>query len=371
MKYNHFQYLDFFRGIAAILVLLGHARAFIFIPYGNYNDTGLLIRFFYFVTGFGHQSVVVFFVLSGFLITFSTFRDKSIPYLRFMALRLARLWIVLVPALCLTFLFDSAGRMHDINDFYSGALNDKYAFNVSNEFSYFSFLSNLFYLQGLASDVFGTNSPLWSLSYEFWYYFLFPFICYFFISLKGGYYKKSASFFLLIMFFVVVLYIFNQKMIYMYFIWLLGSLVCYIYSYKKLIYNRLISYPIIILLFFLIVTGYSRLSHASELVIDYVFSISFSLLLLCAIGRNINNKHLSWFSKRSSQISYALYLTHFPLLSLLSTFLLQNQRFDFCTEGVFYYILFVSLSFIVAFLFYFMFESHYIKIKIWIYNKLD
>ena len=36
------------------------------------------------------------------------------------------------------------------------------------------FSGNFFFLQSIVSPVFGSNGPLWSLSYEFWYYIIFP-----------------------------------------------------------------------------------------------------------------------------------------------------------------------------------------------------
>ena len=42
-------------------------------------------------------------------------------------------------------------------------------------------MGNLFFLQTIFVPPFGSNAPLWSLSFEFWYYLLFP-LCLFALS---------------------------------------------------------------------------------------------------------------------------------------------------------------------------------------------
>ena len=62
-------HLDFLRGLSALLVCMGHLRNVFFV---NYNEVlvvdSYLINFFYFITSLGHEAVMVFFVLSGFLV---------------------------------------------------------------------------------------------------------------------------------------------------------------------------------------------------------------------------------------------------------------------------------------------------------------
>src|SRR5436190_16032937 len=59
--------LDLSRWVAAFLVVVEHARSLMFPPSGADSQLGLLGKAFYFMTGFGHASVMVFFVMSGFL----------------------------------------------------------------------------------------------------------------------------------------------------------------------------------------------------------------------------------------------------------------------------------------------------------------
>jgi peptidoglycan/LPS O-acetylase OafA/YrhL len=61
-------YLDLVRGLAALAVFAAHLRNFLFDDFSGSPKTHPLYTIFYFLTGFGHQSVVTVFVLSGFLI---------------------------------------------------------------------------------------------------------------------------------------------------------------------------------------------------------------------------------------------------------------------------------------------------------------
>lgn len=59
-------FLDFVRWMAALLVVLQHIRYLWFAEYADIQNKTILFKLFYFLTGFGSEAVMVFFVLSGF-----------------------------------------------------------------------------------------------------------------------------------------------------------------------------------------------------------------------------------------------------------------------------------------------------------------
>ncbi len=61
-------YLDSLRAGAAICVLVSHLRSFLFVDWPYVTNKNILLGAFYFLTGLGHEAVVVFFVLSGFFV---------------------------------------------------------------------------------------------------------------------------------------------------------------------------------------------------------------------------------------------------------------------------------------------------------------
>lgn len=87
-------YFDLLRGVAAILVMLGH-----------FADTRFSGGKLYFLDYFLHDAVIIFFVLSGYIIAYiADQRDNS--SIDYIINRLSRLYSVILPALLLTFILD-------------------------------------------------------------------------------------------------------------------------------------------------------------------------------------------------------------------------------------------------------------------------
>ncbi len=173
-------FLDLIRGVAALLVMLGHLRAFLFIDYADAGVAHPLWKAFYLATGLGHQAVMVFFVLSGYFVggsVLSAFVQQRFSWQRYAVARLSRLWTVLVPTLILTLALDSLGSRL-VGEAYSGLYANVFCSGPSSEtpasLGPLTFLGNLFFVQTIEVPVYGSNGPLWSLANEFWYYALFP-----------------------------------------------------------------------------------------------------------------------------------------------------------------------------------------------------
>ena len=54
-------FLNLARWVAAALVVVEHVRNLIFIDYGSLESPTVIHKGFYFLTGFGHEAVVIFF----------------------------------------------------------------------------------------------------------------------------------------------------------------------------------------------------------------------------------------------------------------------------------------------------------------------
>jgi peptidoglycan/LPS O-acetylase OafA/YrhL len=94
--------LDAIRGIAALLVCLGHWRRVLFVPFRDVISHRALMTVAYLITGAGDQAVIVFFVLSGFLVGGTILRaldQQRWSWKQYLTHRLVRLWLVLLPAL--------------------------------------------------------------------------------------------------------------------------------------------------------------------------------------------------------------------------------------------------------------------------------
>jgi peptidoglycan/LPS O-acetylase OafA/YrhL len=111
-NYRWSTHLDLLRGLAALLVFLGHMRVLLFIEYSEISNPSFLIKRLNSLTVLGHQSVMIFFVLSGFFISASVIRriqQKQWSWVNYLVDRLTRLYVVLIPALLLSSFWDFLG----------------------------------------------------------------------------------------------------------------------------------------------------------------------------------------------------------------------------------------------------------------------
>ncbi|WP_445444037.1 acyltransferase family protein [Clavibacter sp. km3a] len=168
--------LNVLRSAAALAVVLGHVRLLLMEDYATaHHDPVTAVL--YSLTSLGSEAVVVFFVLSGYWVGGSVIagmRARAFSWSRYASARLTRLWLVLIPALLLTLLVDmiggsllGAGDVYARPELYQGI-------PAAPSYAPLTFLGNMAFLQDLHVPVLGTNQPLWSLAYEFWYYLLFP-----------------------------------------------------------------------------------------------------------------------------------------------------------------------------------------------------
>ena len=65
------------RWFSAFVVVFGHARSLTFLPLKEVSNQSVFIKVFYFLTGYGHQAVIVFFMISGFLVAKPLIKKKS------------------------------------------------------------------------------------------------------------------------------------------------------------------------------------------------------------------------------------------------------------------------------------------------------
>jgi len=156
-------YLDLLRFGAAIIVLLSH------FAYNRFTDgTYGIIR----SLNLGSDAVVLFFVLSGFVITYAA-KEKDKSGQRFAFSRSTRLWSVAIPTLALTFFLDRLGIWFN-PEFY---IHTPYYNNVG---FWEYWWRGLTFSNHWAGDNLrlGSNGPFWSLSYEAAYYITFAIMLY-------------------------------------------------------------------------------------------------------------------------------------------------------------------------------------------------
>lgn len=70
MEKKHYYWLDLLRFLSALIVVIAHCRANFFEIFGNLETASktIYVKMFYFLTSFSDDAVLVFFILSGFLV---------------------------------------------------------------------------------------------------------------------------------------------------------------------------------------------------------------------------------------------------------------------------------------------------------------
>src|SRR5258708_39112424 len=92
--------LDLIRAVAACVVMIGHLRTLFFVDFRHLSHRSWPLEALYFFAGFGHQAVIVFFVLSGFLISSTVIRSHVLGKWSWRAFAIntaTRVYVVLFP----------------------------------------------------------------------------------------------------------------------------------------------------------------------------------------------------------------------------------------------------------------------------------
>lgn len=145
--------LEAVRGAAAIYVVFHHT-----VP-RDIEWLGIKVGL---LLSFGQEAIITFFLLSGFVITYSFQRSANKSFGHYFSNRFCRIYIPLFMAYVVTWFFASQNAGKPVNP------------ELAN------LLGNVFMLQDFGSELPGSlfvpyleNGPLWSLSYEWWFYLLF------------------------------------------------------------------------------------------------------------------------------------------------------------------------------------------------------
>ncbi|MGJ8671033.1 MAG: acyltransferase family protein [Oceanococcus sp.] len=303
-------YLDLCRFTAAGLVFIAHVSGF----------TG---GFLWQLGGLGHEAVVFFFVLSGYVIAFVTDGRENSPQI-YSVNRFARIYSVALPALFITLLCDLIGR--EVN---AAAYLDLDA-RLSDP--WITFGSALVFLnESWVKHTVFSNMPYWSLGYEVWYYVLFGLI----IFVKNRWRWPLIIGCLLLMGLSVVLYLP---------IWLLGVL-CYRLSQKLQLSHRaamllfVSSVLVLAALFFEsnqeVINAWAHhivgdqfvswlFEPAEQFAADYLMAVAIAVNILSfgVIGKSLNlfGERFSGWIRYFASFTFSLYLFHMPLLFMWSAF---------------------------------------------------
>jgi len=313
------------RWVAAVLVVINHLRSFIFKDFAELPSANVFVKGFYFITALGHTAVVVFFIISGYLICDSVIKhihNGDFVLKTYFIKRVSRLYAVLFVALLLTALFDFTGNHFDRFGVYQNHMVfSSLPHAVLNAENIGYFLTSLFMLQNIVHAPFGSNGPLWSLSYEFWYYVLFPLCCIIVFYLVKRLFNLRLFIAAIVLVALITALITSQMLLY-YLIWLCG-LIPFFFNLKWRGFKYLI--PVIIVGYLL--CGKIIGNILPPEMVDGIFGVLIAFWI-SAFDNVINKNKFYYFNERIASFSYSLYLVHFPFILMVLTLL-----YNFCGIG--------------------------------------
>jgi peptidoglycan/LPS O-acetylase OafA/YrhL len=309
-------YLDFVRFGSAALVLYYHASFPKFLAWLPWADVG-------------HEAVITFFVLSGFVIAHShATKDKTLR--DYVAARVSRVFAVLIPVLLLSVVLFYVGyslkpAVYETTLPTTGAALLAFAKNL--------LLLNQNWFQSVPTF---SNAPIWSLCYEGWYYVFFAALAF------GGSSLRKVGL-------VGVLFaIAGPKILILFPIWLLGYWLYSVIAQRQLSIAQSVVCAVAPVLAFLVLyamgvrkatvawleswvgDGLYQLNWSHQFLFDYVVATLVAIHFVGAYG--LLRKHPDVLSKWSSQAkwlalqTFPLYLVHFPLLHFFAAWLPHDPQ---------------------------------------------
>lgn len=324
------------RGFAALYVTISH-----WVLYMSFVPQTVKKMFF----SFGQEMVVLFFLVSGFSIYLSFSNHREITFREFLFKRFRRIYIPFFITILISIL------VYYLNG------------NLGSKFSVSELLGNLLMLQdnselkpGTIVEPFLENLPLWSLSYEWWFYILFfpaaqllfnwknvknrSYLILIFSACSYIYYLSSPNHFILLCSYFVI--------------WWSGLELGLVYlSYRRLPLKQI--KPILISLFLMsILAAFPVFFSAEEIQLGvypflvfrhYFIALNFTLLgiVWCKNNWLYFDKILGVFS-RIAPISYSLYLIHYPILIRWN---LTSYIPNFWLESALKFALIIGLSYLI------------------------
>jgi len=377
-------HFDAIRGFAALVVMMGHARVLFLKSFTGASQAhlshSLPTTYGKMVAGnmaangnsIGHEAVMVFFVLSGFLVGGSVLKlmkRNAWSWQDYLVKRLTRLWMVLIPALLLGIILDHAG-MHVFSNphsIYSGPVGQTLvAANLSGRYSLSIILGNLAFLQNICVPTAGTNVALWSLSNEFWYYMAFPLLL---LGLHRG-----TAFWHRVIFtalFAGIMAGIGWHSSRLFLVWVLGAVlsVLPLKVPKPIAKWGAMFIAIILSLGFIWVKKHILNLAASEFIIALIFACL--LYLLLHQRQKAKNGLYSFVAAATAKMSYTLYLVHVPILIFLCACVNNPWRIWPATLPNIAVITSVGgITIAFAFVFYLLFEANTDLVRNYITQKM-
>jgi peptidoglycan/LPS O-acetylase OafA/YrhL len=304
--------LDFSRAIAALLVLFFHIRTALVVPYDSLETHDWVTRAVYTVSTFGHDAVIIFFVLSGYLVGGAVLKlDMRLPHAfrRYWIDRGVRIGPVLIAATAFSAVLQYLAPLPGCAD------------------STVTIAGNALALQNFLVKPLCNNLPLWSISNEVVYYFAFPVMVAAFSQVFSARLAISSICVALVFVLSLGLAPLDETNIVLDFpFWLIGAALWFVPG--RFQRWRWLALPAVAaaLLF-----GRFELGKTHFWFRDLFLAATFSFLMVTFFNRPMPKSgvgaaiaaHVAHCSRWFAELSFSLYVTHYPLIKLYIYLLLH------------------------------------------------
>lgn len=300
--------LDSIRGLSALIVLIAHANQVFIAP---------ISMQFYGISGlFAQAAVMIFFVLSGFLIGKSLTRNinknGSLNFNEYIIDRFNRIYPPLIFSILLVLVLYFLSHVFFISKsnlfFFDENLNLARSGFILD---FNSTLSSLFLLNGFFGETISSNPPLWSLSYEVWYYII-----------AGLVFKFNNKYNIII--FIIITFVLgylNKYFIIYSLVWFSGLILCLVHNnnlkINGLLFIRNLLLLSIVICSYIYLTKFHPLPKLEILSPDHaliLFRLFIGFYTTLFLYEILNNRmNFTAFFSNSSKYSYTLYIIHFPI----------------------------------------------------------
>jgi len=356
------------RGLAALQVAAAHLRAEIYPGLRELGSPPLAYQLLAFATGFAHQAVVVFFLISGWLVGGSLLNkygtNAPAPLRGYAIDRLTRLWTVLVPALLTMLAIGIVTGAVDPSRPDAGA---------ANAWSAAAFAGNLVGLQTVAVENFGGNYVLWSLANETWYYVAFPLLL--LACFPGSRLRQAGA--------TGALLLIGGALpwsITLYFaLWLLGA------AFSRIRVDCGHGTRIALAVVTMLLSVYFRIKgsnddlNAASFVQDTLISLPL-LVLLASLQLPVTldspaRRGTARLAQGLSEFSFTLYVIHVPCIGLLRHLGQQafgrNRLDPHAPLDYLAYVALLAALLLLAYVSYRLFEAHTFRVRRWLKGALQ
>lgn len=337
-------YLEVLRITATLIVFIAHSSSF-YKPLADLNEVAKL----------GRDGVIIFFVLSGYVISWCANEKEKLP-LNFAINRAARIYSVAIPAILL-------GTVSSLFvNFYTGSPEIEYPLHKPWIYLpiYLSFVGNFWYL----SEVPPQNFPYWSLNFEVWYYVIFAAFFYVRISLRW-----PLVFGLLLLVGPGLMQLFP--------LWIAGSILYFFREKIKIQIMHARGLLVLSVLAFLFVKAFSldmavdqynaviwkflfdSQTPPPQLLGDYLLCFIVVANFIAALNSNLSfSKEAAEKIKYIASFSFSFYLFHIPIFGIFLAVLPENDAIPN------YVFVMISTTIIITFL------AKYTEHKKYVYRSI-